>query len=120
MVRPRFDVMDFVFLQLQLKAAVAAPTRVLPTIVREHLFRRVILGSRPTVYFNYVLGRLAPKKLQPRYITGIIVDKADQKRISAPNTKRKDVRLPKLVRGCALEKPGTGDIALPLLGWGSH
>ena len=90
--------MDFVFLQLHLKAAVAAPTRILPPIVRKHLFRRVILGSRPAIHFDDVLGRLAPKKLQPRYITGIIVDKADQKRIVAPKTKRKDVRLPKLVR----------------------
>ena len=84
MVRPRFDVMDFVFLQLQLKAAVAAPARVLPPIIRKHLFRRVVLGSRPAIHFNYILCCLAPKKLQPRYITGIIVDKADQKRISAP------------------------------------
>ena len=89
---------DTVFLQLAFKAAVATPARVLPTIIREHLFRRVVLGGRPAVYLNYVLRRLAAKELHSRYIAGIIVDIPDQIRIFAPKTKRKDVRLPKLVR----------------------
>ena len=89
---------DFVFFQLQLKPAVTAPTRVLPPIVREHLFRRVVLRGRPAVYLNYVLRCLAAEELQSSYIAGIIVDIPDQIRITAPKAKRKDVRLPKLVR----------------------
>ena len=89
---------DLVLLHLQLEAAIAPPTRVLPPIVCEHLFRRVILGGRTPVHFDYILRRLAPEKLKPRYVTRIIVDIADQKCVPASKTKREDVRLPELVR----------------------
>ena len=98
MVRLGFDVMDFVFLQLSLKAAVAVPARVLPSIVREHLFRRIVLGGSPAIHLDDVLPRLAPEKLEPRYIAGVIVDISDQIGIVASKAKREDVRLPQLVR----------------------
>ena len=98
MVRLRLDVMDLVFLELQLKAAVPAPARILPPVVREHLFRRVVLGGRPAVYLDNVLARLGAEKLEPRDVAGVIIDVADQVRIVAAKTEREDVRLPQLVR----------------------
>jgi len=96
-VRLRFDVVDLIFLQLTFEAAAPAPARVLPPIVREHLFRRVVLRGRPAVHLDNVFCRLAAEKLDPRYIAGIIIDVPDQIGVVASQTKRKDVRLPKLV-----------------------
>ena len=72
------------------------------------------------LHLYHVLRRLAPEKLKPRDITGVIVDIANQIGVMAPKAKRIDVRLPLLVRRRALEEPGTSDIAMPLLGWGRH
>ena len=86
------------FLSSALKAALPVPARVLPPIVREHLFGRVVLGGRPAVHLDDVLRRLAPEKLEPRYIAGVIVDIPDQVGVVAAKAERKDVRLPQLVR----------------------
>jgi hypothetical protein len=75
------------------------PARVLPAVVREHLFGRIVLGGSTAVHLNDVLPRLAAEKLESRYIAGIIVDVPDQVGIVAAKAERKDVCLPKLVRG---------------------
>jgi hypothetical protein len=94
----RFDVVDTVFLQLRLKPAGPSPRRVLTSVVRQHLFRRVILRGCPAVHLDNVLRSLAPEQIKTRDIPGIIVDIPDQKGVPAAKTKRKYVRLPELVR----------------------
>ena len=98
MVGLGFDVVDLVFLELRLKAAFPVPARVLPPIVREHLFGRIVLGGSLAVHLNDVLPRLAAEQLKPGYIAGIIVDVPDQVGVVAAKTERENVRLPKLVR----------------------
>jgi hypothetical protein len=60
-VRLRFDMMDPVLFHLRLEPAGAAPARILPAVVRQHLFRRVILRCRPAVHLDHVFRRLAPE-----------------------------------------------------------
>jgi hypothetical protein len=113
-VGPRLDVPNPVLLQLSLKPARAPPRRVLTAVVRQHLTGRVVLRYRPTVHLKHVLARLAPEKVKPRDIPRIVVDVPDQEGVPAPKAKRKNVRLPQLVRRGTLEEPGTGDVALTL------
>jgi hypothetical protein len=114
-VRPRFDVVDSVFLQLRFKPAGPPPRRVLTPVVRQHLAGRVVLRYRSPVHLDHVLTRLAPEQVKASNIPRIIVDISDQKGVPAAKTEREDVRLPKLVRGGPLEKPGAGDVPLALL-----
>jgi hypothetical protein len=98
-VRLRFDVPDTVLLHLSLKPAGSSPRRVLPSVVRQHLLRRVILCYRSPVHLDHVLTSLAPEQIQARNIPGIIVDIPDQKSIPPSQPEGKYVRLPELVRG---------------------
>jgi hypothetical protein len=59
-----------------------------------------------------VLRRLAAKHVQPHYVAGVIVDKADEVGILASQPEGEDVGLPHLVGGGALEEARLGGITL--------
>lgn len=116
MVRGGFDVDDAVLFEFRLEPAGAVPVGVLPAIVGEHLFGRIILRFGLPEDFDEVVGRLAAEKVHAHYVAGKIVDEADEVGVVAAQAKGEDVRLPELVGCAALEEARAGGIMGPLSG----
>jgi hypothetical protein len=114
MMRPALEVADPILAQLRLKAGGPAPTRVLAALIREHFFGHAVLRHRRAIHLQHVLRRLAAKHLQPHHVAGIIIQKADEVGVLASQPKGKDIGLPHLVGGGALEEARLGWIALGL------
>jgi hypothetical protein len=113
-VRPGADVFDPVFPQLLLKPGLAPPVGVLPAIVGQHLLGNPVLGHRPPVSLQHVLGRLAAVQPQGRHVAAVVVDEADQVGVVAPQPDGQDITLPKLVWPGPLKKPRLGRVLLGL------
>jgi hypothetical protein len=58
-VRPGADMFDAVFLQLLLEAGLAPPVGVLPAVVGQDLLGDPVVGHRPAVGLEHMLGGLA-------------------------------------------------------------
>jgi len=112
MVRAGSDMPDTVFFQLLLEAGLAPPVGVLASIVGQNLPRNPILGHRPAVGLQHVLGRLAAVQPQGRDVAAVIVDEADQVGVAAPKPDGQNVALPELVRPRPLEEPRLGRVLL--------
>jgi len=114
MMGPAFDVVDPILAQLHLETGRTAPTAVLAALIREHFFGHAVLRNCCAVHFQHLLCRLAAKHVQPHYVAGVIIDKADEVGVLASQTEGKDIGLPHLV-GCGpLEEARFGWIALRL------
>ena len=111
MMRPALNVVNPILAQLRLKACRPAPTAVLAALIREHFFGHAVLRDRRAVHLQHVLGRLAAKHVQSHHVAGVIIDKADEVGVLAPQTEGKDIGLPHLVGGGALEEARLGWIA---------
>lgn len=98
------EVMHAVLLQLLLEPRLPTPVRVLPPIVRQHLLRHPVFARPAPVDLQHVLRRLAPVEPQRDDIPRIVVYEPDQVRHLSAQMERKDIALPHLVRGTALEK----------------
>ena len=109
------EVMDTVALQHLLEMRLAAPVRVLPAIVRQHLLGYPVFPRRTPVYLHHVLRRLRTVESQSHHVPGIIVNEPDQVGHLSAQMKRKNVALPHLVRRAALEKTRLRGITLRLL-----
>jgi len=116
---PAFDVMDPILAQLRFKARGPAPTRVLASLIGEHLFGHPIFGHRRAINLQNVLGRLAAKDVRSHQVAGEIVHETDQVSVLPSQAEGEDVGLPHLVGRGALKEARLGGIAarfrLPLL-----
>ena len=115
MVRLALDVFYPVFLKLSLKLRVAAPARVLPPVVGQHLLWDAVFGHSPSIYIEDVVRGLADMEPQPDHVAGIVVDETYEIRLAATKPEREDVALPHLVGRGALEKTRTRDVPFGLL-----
>ncbi len=98
-VRPGFKMMRSVLLHLGLEAGGAPPVDVLPAIVGEHFFGRLIFGRRDPKHLQDILGGVAAKQIGPHQEPGIIVHEPDQVGVTTAQPEGEDVGLPHLV-GC--------------------
>ncbi|MFO7494825.1 MAG: hypothetical protein R6X05_04230 [Desulfobacterales bacterium] len=110
MVRTRPDMFDPVLFHLALKARLSPPVGVLPAVVGEHLPRHPVFGHRTAVGLEHLGRGLAPVEPQGRDVARVIVDKADQIRISSRKSEGHDVALPHLVGAGPLEEPRLGGV----------
>ena len=115
MMRLATEVMHAVLLQFLLEPRLTTPARVLPTVVRQHLLGHPVFACPAPVYLQHVLRRLTPVEPQRNDIPRMVVDEPDQVRHLPAQMERKDVALPHLVRGTALEKTRLRGIALRFL-----
>nr|WP_231715648.1 hypothetical protein [Desulfosarcina widdelii] len=104
------DVFDAVFFHLPFEAGLAAPVRILATVIGEHLFGNPVLGHAPAVGLQHVLGGLAAVQSQGGDVTAVVVHEADQVGVTTRQAEGHDVALPHLVGTGAFEKPGLGRI----------
>ena len=64
-VRPGLEVVRPVLFHLGLKPSNAAPIDVLPTVVGEHLFGRLVFGGRNAKHLQDILGGVAAEQVGP-------------------------------------------------------
>jgi len=114
MMGPAFDVVNPILAQLRLEAGRASPTRVLTALIGEHFFGHAVLRDRRAVHLQHVLRRLAAKHVQPHHVAGVIIEKADEVGVLAPQPEGKDIGLPHLVGSGPFEEARLGWIALGL------
>ena len=114
MVRRAADMVDPVLRQFHLEARLAAPGRVLPAVVREHLLGTAVFGHRPAVHLQQILGRLPAVDAKPCDVAGMVVDEPEQIRVMPVELEREDVALPHLVGRGALEEARLGRVTLGL------
>lgn len=112
MLWPRLEVLHAILLQHRFEAAGAAPSGVLPAIVREHLLGRLILAHRHAIDFDHRRGGGAAEKIRPHDEPGVIIHKGDEIRVTPPEAERKDVRLPHLIGRGPLEEAGPDHVPL--------
>jgi hypothetical protein len=110
MVGTGTDVLDAVFFHLPFEAGLAAPVRILATVIGEHLFGNPVLGHAPAVGLQHVLGGLAAVQPQGDDVTAVVVHEADQVGVTTRQAEGHDVALPHLVGAGAFEKPGLGRV----------
>jgi hypothetical protein len=99
MVRPALDVVNPIFPQLHLETRGPTPARVLAPLISKHLLRHAVLCYCPAVHLKHMIRRLAAKYIQPYDVAGIVIQKADEVGILAPQTESENIRLPHLVGG---------------------
>ncbi len=97
-VRLRSDMLDLHPVHLLLKLRLTAPARVLPPVVRQHLYRGLVLRCRPPEHLQHVVRLLRHVQTQARHKPGKIVYKTDQVHALLPPRNHADVRLPHQVR----------------------
>jgi len=106
-----FEVVGPVLLHLGLEAGGSPPVDVLPTIVGEHLFGRLVFASRDAKHLQHVLSRVAAKEVGPDDEARIIIHEGDDVGVPSTQPEGEDVGLPHLVRGRSLEETGTDYVA---------
>ena len=94
MVGTGTNVLDAILFHLLFETGLAAPVRVLPAVVGEHLFGNAILGDASPVGLQYVGGGLAAVQLQGGDVSTVIVHEADQVGVAPRQPERHDVTLP--------------------------
>jgi hypothetical protein len=114
MVGTGTNVLDVVFFHLLFETGLAPPVRILPAVVREHLFGNAVLGNTSPVGLQHVGGGLAAVQPQRSDIPAVIVYEADQVGVATRQPEGHDVALPQLVGTGSFEKPGFGGIFLRL------
>jgi hypothetical protein len=105
-LRPTADVLDAHPLQRLLELRLAAPHRVLPAVVRQHLRRLSVRSDASLECLHHQRGLLMMcERVADHEATVVIHEHADVQPLRAPQPERKNVRLPQLVRRRALEAP---------------
>ncbi len=97
-MRLRTDMPDLHPVHLLLKLRNSTPARVLPPVVRQHLYRGLVLRCRPAEHLQHVVGFLRHVKTKSSHKPGKIVYEADQVHALLPPRNHTDVRLPHQVR----------------------
>jgi len=116
MVWATADMLNPVPFQFLLKLGFAVPTRILPSVIRQHLLGHPMRAHATPKYLHQIIGRLAAEYFQGRDVPGMIVDESDQVGITArpqpfgrPDSfpaklEGEDIALPHLIGRGALEK----------------
>jgi len=91
------DVLDAVLFHLFLEAGLAAPVRILPAIVGEHLFGNAIFGDTAAVGLQDMGCGLTAIKPQAGDIPGVVVNITDQIGVLTTQPESHYVALPQLV-----------------------
>jgi hypothetical protein len=103
-VRTALDVVDPLALELRLEVGVAAPGRVLPALIGQHLPRRTVLGDSPREGLHHQRGALMMRNHQRHHVPRAVVHEGGDVEPLMPSQQEcEDVRLPELVRFRALE-----------------
>jgi hypothetical protein len=106
MLRPALDVPNAVLAQLLLEFRLAAPDRVLPTLVRQNLFGRPIVRNRATESLHHQARALMVRQRKRADESRVVVHEARQvQALVLAQQKREDVALPKLIGLGPLEAP---------------
>jgi hypothetical protein len=106
MLRPTTDVLHAHAGQKFLELGLAAPHRVLPPVVRQHLGRRTVRGDGTFECLHHQRRLLVMREGLTHDESAVVVhEHAHVQPLCAPQPKREDVRLPQLVRCRALEPP---------------
>jgi len=103
-LRTALDVTDPLTPQLLLEVRLAAPRRVLTSLVREDLLRRAVGGDAERERLHHQRRPLVVRQ-RPRHDEARVVvhEGCQVQPLVASQQKREDVRLPHLVGGCPLE-----------------
>jgi hypothetical protein len=105
-LRSALDVADAVLAQQLLEGRRAAPCRVLAPVVREHLPRRSVRGHGPLERLDGDAALLVVRKHVRDDEARVVVHEGRHvDALMASQQEGEDVRLPELVRLCALEAP---------------
>ena len=102
------DVLHTVFFHLPFEAGLAAPVRVLTSIVGEHLFGNTVLGNAAAIGLEHVGGRLAAIQPKGGNVTAVVIHEADQVGVAPRQPESHDIALPQLVGTGSFEEPGFG------------
>lgn len=118
---PALHMTDAVAPQLLLEIRLSAPRRVLPALVGKDLPRRAVVGDSAGERLHHQRAALVVTHRQAHEVPRVIVEKrGDVHPLVAPQEKREEIALPKLVRLRALEalllQLGLRLRRLPLLG----
>jgi hypothetical protein len=106
MLRPATDVLHAEPRQVLLELGLAAPHRVLPTVVGQDLGRRAVRGHAALERFHHQRRLLVMRERVADHEPAVVVhEHAHVQPLRAPQPEREDVRLPHLVRCRALEPP---------------
>ena len=104
MVRAALDVLDPVPPELRLKLRRPSPRRVLPSLIRQDLPRRAVLGNPAGQRFEHQRAPLVVGHREAHQIPRVIVEKRRYIEPLMPaQQKREQIRLPQLVRLGSLE-----------------
>ncbi len=105
-LRPALHVPDAVAPELLLERGLAAPGRVLPALVGEHLRRRPERRDAPLQRLHHEARALVVRDRERDDEAAVVVEeRGDVEPLVAPQQEGEDVRLPELVRRGALEAP---------------
>lgn len=98
------DVVDVLPLQLGLELRLAAPRRVLPSVVRQHLARHTVRGDAALEGLHHQRGLLPVRDGMADDEAAVVVhEDGHVEPLMSAQEEGEDVRLPELVRLCALE-----------------
>jgi hypothetical protein len=82
-MRSGFKVVRAILLHLGLEASAAAPINILPAIVREHLFGRLVLAGSHPKHLQHVFGGVAAEQIGADQEAGIVVHEPDEVGVTA-------------------------------------
>lgn len=104
MLRPALHVTDPVQPKLLLEVRLAAPRRVLPTLIRQHLLRLAVRRDSALEGLHHQLRLLMVREVMRHDEARVVVHESGQVQpLVTTQQEREDVRLPELIRLCAFE-----------------
>lgn len=104
MVRPTLHMRDPMALQLRFELGAATPGGVLPTLIRQDLPRRTVLGDAARERFQHQHAALMVRHRKTHEISRVIIqERGNVDPLLLSQQEREQVRLPQLVRLCPLD-----------------
>jgi hypothetical protein len=120
MMRPGFDMLDPVFLQLVFETGRPPPVGILPTVVGEHFLRNTVVGNSAAKCLQHVIGCLGAVQAQRGDVARVIVEVADQVGRAATQSETEDIALPHTIGNAPFKESGLGGVVLRLALWWLH
>ena len=103
-MRPALHMGDAMALQLRFELGASTPRRVLPSLIRQDLPRRAVLGNAARQRLQHQHASLVMRHRKAHEVAGVIIqERCDINPFMAPQQERKEIRLPQLVRLGPLE-----------------
>jgi hypothetical protein len=111
MMGPGLEVVGPVLFHLRLEAGEAPPVDILPAVVGEHLFGRLVFAGGDPEDLQHVFGRVAAEQVRPHNEARVIVHEADHVGVAPAQPEGENVRLPHLVRRGPLKETRADQVA---------